>query len=191
MRSHTRYFHPRIRAGRAPFILRDLFQSCVQCSNKTCCNPDEWRVRVEGLDFFDSSCNMNSWQRAYHAGLTIPHFRGVFPSTLQFFGGGANKSIGVACRKSLSNPPLVMLQHLGEPIWQLVVRWARHSAALRKADETWQTMIILRENQAALAQGISHRLLNNVNAYFACSSGRVPHHGFNDHCFVFMATADK
>lgn len=105
MRSHTRYFHPRIRAGKAPFIQRDLFQSCVQCSNKTCCNPDEWRVRVEGLDFFDCSCNMNSWQRAYHAGLTIPHFRGVFPSTLQFFGGG-NKSIGVACSKSLSNPLL-------------------------------------------------------------------------------------
>lgn len=49
-------------------------------------------------------------------------------------------------------------------------------------------MIILQENQAALAQGIRHCLLNNVNAYFA---GRVPDHGLDDHCFVFMATGDK
>lgn len=64
-----------------------------------------------------------------------------------------------------------MAQHLGEPIWQLVGRWATHLAAPRKADENWQTMMILQENQAALAQGISQCLRNNVNAYFAAAQG--------------------
>lgn len=80
-------------------------------TKKPCCNPKCGVcacVCVWGLDSLDCSCNMNSWQTAYHCGLKHAFHAGFF--SLLFFHintqilGTPPKNIGDACSKSLEIP---------------------------------------------------------------------------------------